>query len=67
MITENEFKDILSDTTKRIEEDITWFDDEDHSPAKEFRARVINDNGDSLHLKGWFNPYSGKLSYTLIR
>ncbi len=67
MITEDEFRHILSDSTKRIGVSITWSDDEDHSPARQFAVPVDNDEGHPLHINGWYNAYSGKLSFTLIR
>lgn len=67
MITDAEFQAIIQDTSKRIENDIEWRDDEDHSLAQEFRVPVMTDNEDQLHLNGWCNPFSGKLSFTLIR
>ncbi len=32
-----------------------------------FDSQVLNDSGEPLYLRGWFNPYSGKLSFTLLR
>ena len=34
-----EFETMLNDTTKRIEGDIVWQEDEDHSPCQEFRDK----------------------------
>ena len=44
-LTDGEFASILSDDTKRIEEDLTWTEDEDHSPAFEFRVNVDSMRG----------------------
>lgn len=33
-----DFQAILADLTKRIEKDIAWTEDPDHSPAREFRV-----------------------------
>ena len=44
-LTDREFAAILSDDTKRIEEDLTWAEDEDHSPAFEFRVNVDSTSG----------------------
>jgi len=49
-MTEAEFQAILGDASKRIEGDIAWSDDEDHSPAVEFRANILSDNGYPLVL-----------------
>jgi hypothetical protein len=66
MITQQEFDAILADATKRIDGDIDWHEDADHSPAREFRVEVHSDAGWPLVLVGRFNPYAGTLSYGLI-
>ena len=40
-----EFETMLNDTTKRIEGDIVWEEDEDHSPCQEFRAEIQSGSG----------------------
>ena len=67
MITDTEFQAILDDESKLIEGDILWSRDEFHSPAQEFRVSVHTAMGDPLQLNGWYNPYAGKLSFTLLR
>ncbi len=42
---QNEFEMLISDTTKRIAGDISWTEDEDHSPSVEFRVEVESDAG----------------------
>jgi hypothetical protein len=44
-MTQAEFDSLLADSTKRIEQDIAWQEDEDRSPGVEFRAQVISDPG----------------------
>ena len=44
-LTNTEFQTILNDTSKRIDEDIVWQEDEDHSPSVEFRVEVETDDG----------------------
>jgi hypothetical protein len=66
MIKQAEFEQIIADESKRIDGDIVWREDEDHSPALEFRADVESDEGYPLVLKGSYNPFAGALSYTLI-
>jgi len=66
MITQQEFDAILGDTTKRIEGDIDWREDPDHSPAREFRVEVKSDSGWPLFVVGRYNPCAGTLSYVLI-
>ena len=39
-MTPTDFEAMLNDTTKRIEGDIVWPEDEDHSPWLEFRAEI---------------------------
>lgn len=56
MRTNKEFQDILNDNIKRIEGDIVWQNDEDHSPSVEFRADVISNAGYPLMVRGSYNP-----------
>ena len=65
-LTDQELASILADETKRIQDDITWREDEDHSPALEFRVELESMNGWPLVLKGYYNSAAGTLSYTLI-
>ena len=65
MSTQQEFEAILADETKRVAGDILWSDDEDHSPAQEFYVQVLSETGWPVSVKGWCNPLSRKLSYTL--
>ena len=41
-------------------------DDEDHSPAFEFRVNVDSTSGWPLFVKGRFNAAAGTLNYALI-
>ena len=66
MITQQEFNAILADTTKTIEGDLAWSDDEDHSPAIEFRAEVRSEAGYPLFVVGRYNPMAGTLSFAII-
>ncbi len=65
-LTDQELASILVDETKRIQDDITWREDEDHSPALEFRVELESMSGWPLVLKGYYNSAAGTLSYTLI-
>lgn len=67
MLTDKEFQDILNDPTKRIDGDIIWQNDEDHSPSVEFRTAVLSDAGWPLIVRGSYNPLIPALSYVLIR
>ena len=65
-MNQREYEAILSDDTKVISENIVWKDDDDHSPAKEFRIEVNSAAGHPIFVTGRFNISSGKLSYTII-
>jgi hypothetical protein len=65
-ITQNEFEVILADETKQIDGDVIWKQDEDHSPAVEFRVEVVNQAGYPLFVFGRSNEAAGTLSYSLI-
>ncbi|MDH3460699.1 MAG: hypothetical protein OEM00_06905 [Burkholderiaceae bacterium] len=65
-ITQTEFETLLSNTSKRLEGDIVWQEDEDRSPCFEFRAEVQSSSGWPLFVKGSFNPLIPALSYALI-
>ena len=60
-----EFDAILSGS-KRIVGNIHWTEDEDHSPARIFRAEVQTDSGWSLFVQGRYNRPANKLTYALI-
>lgn len=64
--TQTEFETLLNDESKRLEGDIIWEEDEDHSPCLEFRAEVLSDSGWPLFVRGSFNPMIPALSYVLI-
>ena len=67
LLTDREFASILADETKRIQDDIAWREDEDHSPAAvEFRVEIESMNGWPLVVKGYYNSVAGTLSYTII-
>jgi|GEM_PF-5467784 len=61
-LTNTEFETILEDTTKRIEKDIVWVEDEDHSPSVEFRAEIASENGWPLFVRGSYNPLAQALN-----
>jgi Family of unknown function (DUF6978) len=66
VLTSTEFETILNDTSKRLEGDIAWQVDEDHSPSVEFRAEVLSDAGWPLFVRGSYNALIPALSYVLI-
>ena len=65
-ITGREFENILVDDAKEIAQDLSWRDDEDHSPALEFRAAVASEAGYPLFVVGRYNSFAGTLSYALV-
>lgn len=65
-LTNTEFCTILKDKSKRIEGDISWSIDEDHSPAVEFRAEVHSESGWPLFVRGSYNQFAGTLTFALI-
>ncbi len=65
-LSDADCKSILADTTKCIRDDIIRREDEDHSPAREFRVGVESESGWPLFIKGRYNPEAGTLSYALI-
>ncbi len=65
-ITQTEFEALIADETKRIDGDLRWTEDEDHSPAYQFRAHVRSDAGYPLFVNGRYNALAGTLSFTLV-
>lgn len=65
-LTTTEFAAILADASKRIEGDIAWSEDEDHSPALEFTGKVLSDPGWPLFVRGSINSTAGCLTFALI-
>lgn len=65
-LTQVEFETLIDDDTKYIDGDLRWTDDEDHSPAVQFRAEVRSALGYPLVVLGRLNRAAGKLSYVLI-
>ena len=60
-----EYKAIIDDE-KFITENIVWRNAPGRSPAQEFRVDVNYPDVDELRIQGWYNPFSGKLSYTIF-
>ena len=65
-LTDADFASILGDEQKCIRNDVTWSEDEDHSPAWEFRAEVESNQGWPLFVKGRYNRHAGTLTFALI-
>ena len=65
-MTSVEFEVLLADETKQIDGDLRWSDDEDHSPAVQFRTDVQSKAGYPIFVNGRFNRLAETLSFTLI-
>ena len=65
-MTDAEFASMIDDTTERIVGDIRWAEDEDHSPALEFRMEVESAAGYPIFVKGSYNPLIHTLTFVLI-
>jgi hypothetical protein len=65
-MTQNEFEILIADPAKRIVTDISWAEDEDHSPSVEFRSEVASDAGYPIFVKGSYNAAASTLTYALI-
>ena len=65
-LTNTEFEIILTDESKRIDGDIAWEEDEDHSSSVEFRAEVKSEVGWPLFVRGSYNRLIHALSYVMI-
>src|SRR3989304_82444 len=66
-LTQTEFEALIADTSKEIEGDIAWVEDEDHSPAMEFRVEVRSRAGYPLFVRGSYNALARTLSFVLIQ
>jgi hypothetical protein len=65
-MTPAEFAAILLDDSKAIDGDIDWSEDEDHSPAVEFRVDVTSSSGWPLLLCGSYNGLARTLTYAVV-
>jgi hypothetical protein len=65
-MTQAEFDALIDDATKTIASDISWSDDEDHSPAVEFRVEVTSNAGYPIFVRGSYNGAISTLTYALI-
>lgn len=65
-MTNAEFEALLQDQAKTIAKDISWSEDEDHSPAVEFRVEVENAQSVPLFIRGSFNRLAETLSFAVI-
>lgn len=63
---QTEFDALINDESKTINGDLYWINDEDHSPALEFKVNVESESGYPLVVKGSFNPLAQTLTYAFI-
>ena len=64
-LSQQEYDTIVNDATKIIGGDIVW-EGGHNSSTRDFRIDIDSDEGYPIFVKGWYNPYSGKLSYAII-
>ena len=64
-LNQQEYEAIINDNTKVIAENIEW-EGPRNSPARKFMAKIDSDEGYPIFVKGWYNPRSGKLSFSII-
>lgn len=64
---QNEFEALITDKSKVITGDISWSDDEDHSPSVEFRAEVASDAGYPLFVRGSYNSLAASAMSSFIK
>ena len=62
-LSQSEYEEIINDGNKIVEGDITWTPS-NNPDAQTFRVDVESDK--PLFVQGWYNPMSGKLSYTIV-
>ena len=65
VLSQNEYEAIINDDSKTIREDIIW-EARSSSPAREFRIDIDSSDDIPIFVKGWYNPFSGKLSYAIV-
>ncbi len=63
---QRDFEALLVDATKEIQKNITWHDDEDHSPTVEFRVEVVSQARYPIFVRGSYNVLAQTLTYALI-
>ena len=64
-LSQQEYEAIINDMTKVIYEDITW-EGAGNSSMCQFTVDIQSDDAHPIFVKGWYNPLSGKLSYSII-
>lgn len=65
-LTQAEFEAILDDRTQRIDGDISWSEDDGHSPTRELRVEIRSANGYPLFIRGSYNALAKTLTSAMI-
>lgn len=65
-LTDVEFRMFLADTSKRIDGDLEWSEDDDHSPTVEFRTPLSTAADSPLFVRGSWNRVARTLSFAII-
>ncbi|MGM3308602.1 DUF6978 family protein [Anabaena sp. WFMT] len=66
MLSQDEFENLIVDSSKCIQGDIIWDKNKRNPPAYEFRVNIISDASYPLIVKGWYNYFANQLSYSII-
>ena len=66
LMTPGEFIDFIEDSGKWIDGNISWSDDEDHSPAIEFRAPLVSHADYPVFIRGSVNVRAATLTFAVI-
>ena len=66
MLTQSEFEALMDDNSKTIQGDLSWVEDEDHSPTVEFRVDVTSGTGYPLFVRGTYNASVNACAFALI-
>lgn len=64
--SQRDLEGLLADRSKQVIGDLAWTDDRSHPPAQGFRADISSDHGWPIWVRGWWQPSSRKLSYTIV-
>lgn len=65
-MTQDEFEALLHDTSKQINEPISWTENPAHAPTVEFRVSVESEESYPIFVKGSYNKLIQALTYVLI-
>lgn len=65
-MTRDEFNAFIADSGKRIDGDIEFGPDEDHSPAIEFKVELQTPDGQPAFVRGSVNEVASTLSFSII-